>query len=295
MSTLQNFINDFLQSTTDDDPTQGMGPVAPAAPPPPPPPPRSRRREPGARRSARATAPTRPPPKAPIEVRARTAEAGGGRRENSRSLLGAPARPRSGRGLRTQGETRERGESRDLLQRATSVVRALTAGVRRREERAAAARATRRRRRRRRRRSPCGWWSSPRPRVPGAIGGSGAARRRVAQRVRAARRRRRRGAWRGLPLQPPRRLLWETAGPHYHRARRRPQHLIPAQAPVARGAEPVRCAPFARRAAAGVSLNTAPRGPVAGADADGAAARALWWGRRYFATTARVAYSPIPD
>ena len=29
MSTLQNFINDFLQSTTDDDPTQaGMGPVA---------------------------------------------------------------------------------------------------------------------------------------------------------------------------------------------------------------------------------------------------------------------------
>ena len=40
MSTLQNFINDFLQSTTDEDPTQaGMGPVAPAAPPPPPPPP----------------------------------------------------------------------------------------------------------------------------------------------------------------------------------------------------------------------------------------------------------------
>ena len=49
---LQNFINDFLQSTTDDDPTQGMGLSRP---------PRrrrrrrrrSRRRRPGARRSRR--------------------------------------------------------------------------------------------------------------------------------------------------------------------------------------------------------------------------------------------------
>jgi hypothetical protein len=56
---------------------------------------------------------------------------------------------------------------------------------------------------------------------------------------------------------------------------------------------PVAASALRGGAAARVSLNTVPRGPVAGADADGPAARALWWGS--FLLRARGVLSLLPQ
>jgi hypothetical protein len=127
MSTLQNFINDFLQSTTDDDPTQaGMGPVAPAAPPPPPPPPqpapqtgRSKKR---ARDGADETASERADRKSARERR-RRAEVGEKFEELTKALGEAEERCA---GSVPRRDAVSEGNRVDLLQRAIDVVRALT-------------------------------------------------------------------------------------------------------------------------------------------------------------------------
>ena len=126
MSTLQNFINDFLQSTTDDDPTQGMGPVAPAAPPPPPPPPqpapqtgRSKKR---ARDGADETASERADRKSARERR-RRAEVGEKFEELTKALGEAEQRCA---GSVPRRDAVSEGNRVDLLQRAIDVVRALT-------------------------------------------------------------------------------------------------------------------------------------------------------------------------
>ena len=186
------------------------------------------------------------------------------------------------------------GNRVDLLQRAIDVVRALTKacvdaetrGCRRSGARAAAAAA-----------AAAGACPVGRRRpdlgVAGAIGGSGAARRRVAQRVRAARRRRRRGRRRGC--------LYSR---HVVCCGRRADPITTGPADAATfdtgasagrgGAGPVAASALRGGAAAGVSLDTVPRGPVAGADADGPAARAV--GRRGVLLRARgvrCSYPPL--
>ena len=126
MSTLQNFINDFLQSTTDDDPTQaGMGPVAPAAPPPPPPPqpaPQTGRSKKRARDGADETASERADRKSARERR-RRAEVGEKFEELTKALGEAEERCA---GSVPRRDAVSEGNRVDLLQRAIDVVRALT-------------------------------------------------------------------------------------------------------------------------------------------------------------------------
>ena len=127
MSTLQNFINDFLQSTTDDDPTQaGVGALAPPAAPPPPPPPqpapqtgRSKKR---ARDGADETASERADRKSARERR-RRAEVGEKFEELTKALGEAEERCA---GSVPRRDAVSEGNRVDLLQRAIDVVRALT-------------------------------------------------------------------------------------------------------------------------------------------------------------------------
>merc|ERR1712138_80044 len=122
MSTLQNFINDFLQSTTDDDPTQGMGPVAPPAPPPPQPAPQTGRSKKRARDGADETASERADRKSARERR-RRAEVGEKFEELTKALGEAEERCA---GSVPRRDAVSEGNRVDLLQRAIDVVRALT-------------------------------------------------------------------------------------------------------------------------------------------------------------------------
>ena len=126
MSTLQNFINDFLQSTTDDDPTQaGVGALAPPQPPPPPPPqpaPQTGRSKKRARDGADETASERADRKSARERR-RRAEVGEKFEELTKALGEAEERCA---GSVPRRDAVSEGNRVDLLQRAIDVVRALT-------------------------------------------------------------------------------------------------------------------------------------------------------------------------
>ena len=125
MSTLQNFINDFLQSTTDDDPTADVSAaVAPVPPAPPPPPPARAEQKPKkrAREGGDETASERADRKSARERR-RRAEVGEKFDELTKALQEAEetcpdAVPRR--------DAVTEGNRVDLLQRAIDVVRALT-------------------------------------------------------------------------------------------------------------------------------------------------------------------------
>ena len=134
---------------------RGMGPVAPAAPPPPPPPPpqpapqtgRSKKR---ARDGADETASERADRKSARERR-RRAEVGEKFEELTKALGEAEERCA---GSVPRSDAVSEGNRVDLLQRAIDVVRALTKACVDAKRAAAAAQRPRRRRRRRRRREP---------------------------------------------------------------------------------------------------------------------------------------------
>ena len=210
-------------STTDDDPTQGMGPVAPAGAAAAAAAARSRPEnlmaleEARARRRRRDCVGTRRP-----QVRARTAKASRGRRE----IRGAYQGARRGGGERCAGSVPRRdavseGNRVDLLQRAIDVVRALTKACVDAKRAAAAAPAP----------APPPPPPPPEPVRLVVVAQTSVSRAQLADLARRG------DAWHSAAFEqrdgrrrPPSRrgcltaatsLLWETAGPHYHRARRR--------------------------------------------------------------------------